>query len=226
LKRIVYAVIPVKDPCESKTRLSSILNPESRKRLTLLMLEDVISTLKLSKTLTGIVVVSSSPEVLDLGRSLGCETVREEAGGVGLNKAVELGVEYAGKLGAEAVLILPADIPMINPEDVDGLLLMGFSLEKPYVVVSPSKDGGTNALMLNLPTPINFRFGPDSYRLHLYEAEKTRSNIAVFHSRRVVLDVDDEKDVLLFLRYGRGRKSWTYLKETFRASCCRLPVRR
>jgi 2-phospho-L-lactate guanylyltransferase len=226
LKRVVYAVIPVKDPCESKTRLSSILNPESRERLTLVMLEDVISTLKRSKTLTGIVVVSSSPEVLDLGRSLGCETVREGTRGVGLNKAVELGVEYSGKLGAEAVLILPADIPMIDPEDVEGLLLMGFSLEKPYVVVSPSKDGGTNALMLSLPTPINFRFGPDSYRLHLYEAEKTRSNIAVFHSKRVVLDIDDEKDVSLFLRYGRGRKSWTYLKETFRASCRRLPVGR
>ena len=216
----------MKDPCESKTRLSSILNPESRKRLTLLMLEDVISTLKRSKTLTGIVVVSSSIEVLDLGGSLGCETVREGTRGVGLNKAVELGVEYSGRLGAEAVLILPADIPMIDPEDVDGLLLMGFSLEKPYVVVSPSKDGGTNALMLSLPTLINFRFGPNSYRLHLYEAEKTRSNIAVFHSKRVVLDVDDERDVSLFLRYGRDRKSWTYLKETFRASCCRLPVGR
>ena len=208
----------MKDPYESKTRLSGILNPESRKKLTLLMLEDVISTLKNSKTLTGVVVVSSSLEVLNLVESLGCETVREGAKGVGLNKAVELGVEYAGKLGAEAVLIMPADIPMINPEDVDGLLSTGFCLEKPYVVVSPSEDGGTNALMLSIPAPIAFRFGPNSYRLHLYEAERTKSNIAVFHSKRVMLDIDDEGDIVFFLKYGEGRKSWFYLKETCRGS--------
>jgi 2-phospho-L-lactate guanylyltransferase len=216
LKHTVYAVIPVKDPYESKTRLSSILNPESRRKLTLLMLEDVVSTLKSSKTLTGVVVVSSSLEVLNLVENLGCKTVREGAKGVGLNKAVELGVEYAGKLGAEAVLIMPADIPMIDSEDVDRLLLTGFCLEKPYMVVSPSEDGGTNALMLSIPTPITFRFGSDSYRLHLYEAEKTKSNIAIFHSKKLMLDIDDEGDLVSFLKCGGGRKSWLYLKETFK----------
>lgn len=216
MKQIVYAVIPVKDPCESKTRLSNVLSPGARKRLTLFMFEDVISTLKYSKLLAGIVVVSSSPEVLDLGRNLGCETVREGARGVGLNKAVEIGVEYSGKLGAEAVLILPADIPMINLEDVNRLLLTGLSFKKPYIVISPSEDKGTNALMLSLPTPITFRFGPNSYTLHLYEAEKTGSTVAVFHSKSIMLDIDDEKDIDLFLkelRNGGDRKSWLYLKE-------------
>ncbi len=219
MKQIVYAVVPVKDLCESKTRLSSVLSLDARKRLTLLMLEDVISTLKRSKLLTGIVVVSPSLEVLGLGRSLGCKTLREGAGSIGLNKAVELGVEYSGKLGAEAVLILPADIPMINLEDVDGLLLTGLSLKKPYVVVSPSEDGGTNALMLSLPTAITFRFGSNSCTLHLHEAEKAGSNVAVFYSKSMMLDIDDEKDIGLFLRElesGRDRKSWIYLKEIYK----------
>lgn len=222
MKQIVYAIIPVKDPCESKTRLSNVLSLDARKRLTLFMLEDVISTLKYSKLLTGIVVVSSSLEVLDLGRGLACETVKEGARGVGVNKAVELGVEYSGKLGAEAVLILPADIPMINPEDVDRLLLTGLSLNKPYVVISPSEDGGTNALMLSLPTPITFRFGQNSCTLHLYEAERTRSNVAIFHSKSIMLDIDDEEDIDFFLKElknGGGRKSLLYLKEVYRGKC-------
>lgn len=222
MKQIVYAVIPVKDLCESKTRLSDVLSLDARKRLTLFMLEDVISTLKYSKLLTGIVIVSSSLEVLDLGRSLCCETVTEGSRGIGLNKAVELGVEYSGKHGAEAVLILPADIPMINLEDVDRLLLMGLSLNKPYVVVSPSKDGGTNALMISLPTPITFRFGPNSCTLHLYEAEKTSSNVAIFHSKSIMLDIDDEEDIdflLKELKNGGTRKSWLFLKEVYRGKC-------
>ncbi|MFN3621493.1 MAG: hypothetical protein ACK4TI_01245, partial [Nitrososphaerales archaeon] len=94
----------------------------------------------------------------------------------------------------------------------------GLSLKKPYVVISPSEDKGTNALMLSLPTPITFRFGPNSYTLHLYEAEKIRSSVAVFYSKSIMLDVDGEKDISFFLKElknGRGRKSWLYLKEIY-----------
>jgi 2-phospho-L-lactate guanylyltransferase len=131
---------------------------------------------------------------------------------------VELGAELSRKLKAEAVLILPADVPLINSEDIDKLLLMGFSLKKPYVVISPSKDGGTNALMLSLPIPITFRFGPNSYTLHLYEAKIMGCNIAIFYSKTMMLDIDDEKDVTFLLKYGKGRKSWFYLREIFKES--------
>jgi len=222
LKPIIYAIIPVKDPCESKSRLSNVFNTEVRRRLTLLMLEDVISTLKRSKLLTRVVVVSPSLEVLNLGKNLNCEVVREGPRSIGLNKAVELGVEYSGKLGAEVVLILPADIPMIGLEDVDNLLSSGLRLEKPYVVISPSKDGGTNALMLSLPTRITFKFGPNSYMSHLQEAKRTRSNFAVFHSKNIEMDVDDEIDLCFFLKSlesGKCRKSWLYLREVYKDLC-------
>lgn len=217
MNHTIYAVIPVKDPCKSKTRLSDILNVEARKKLTLLMLEDVISTLKCSKLLTGVIVVSPSLDVLELGKSLNCEIVKEGSKSIGLNRAVKLGVEYGTSLGAEAVLILPADIPMINLEDIEKIVLTGLILEKPYVVISPSKDGGTNALMLSLPTQMSFKFGPNSYTLHLREAEKTKSNVRILHLESVMMDIDSGKDIDFFLRSfrdGKRKKSWLYLRET------------
>lgn len=208
----VYAVVPVKNPSEGKSRLSRLLTPEARRRLTILMFEDVVTALKRAELLTGVIVVSPSPIVLNLGKRLDCRIVEEKPGGVGLNKALELAVEFAADLGAEAVLMVPADIPLLEPEDVNSMILAGLTLEKPYVVASPSRNGGTNALMFSLPTPIAFRFGIGSFRLHVSEALEAGSTLLIYQSDRISLDLDGEEDVKLFLSKEACRKSWRYLK--------------
>ncbi len=52
----VYAVVPVKRLVASKKRLSSVLSPKDRRKLTLVMLEDVLSAIKASRIHKVIVV--------------------------------------------------------------------------------------------------------------------------------------------------------------------------
>src|SRR5208283_6179532 len=113
---LVYAVVPVKSLRASKKRLSSVLSPQERGQLTLAMLEDVLSALQTS-TVNDIVVVSNDLRVHELAGKFGAKYLTQKTSG--LNSAVEEAAEWCVRQGAEAILVLPADIPLLSPEEVD-----------------------------------------------------------------------------------------------------------
>ena len=63
---------------------------------------------------------------------------------------------------AEAMLVVPADVPLITPDAVD--LVVSSAPDGPVVVVAPAHDGGTNGLLLRPPDVISPQFGPSSAR--------------------------------------------------------------
>ncbi|RLG80213.1 MAG: 2-phospho-L-lactate guanylyltransferase [Thermoprotei archaeon] len=208
----VFAVVPVKKVSEGKSRLTQVLDPAFRTGLILAMLEDVLSTLRKARLLEGGLVVSPSTEVSKLAKLYGFGFLKETSSR-GLNAAVELGVKAVYGLGAEAALIVPADIPLVEPEDLDRLISTGLKLRKPFMVIAPSHDGGTNALLVTLPTPLRFRFGPESFEAHLEEALRHGLSVEVYSCSRVGLDLDDEDDIRLILELGKHKKTGRYLRE-------------
>src|SRR5208283_811981 len=155
---LVYAVVPVKSLRASKKRLSSVLSPQERGQLTLAMLEDVLSALQTS-TVNDIVVVSNDLRVHELAGKFDAKYLSQKIGG--LNSAIEKAIEWCIQRGAEAVLIVPADLPLLSSEEVDRIVKLG-NCEQQIVVLSSSYNGGTNALFLNPPNLIRICFGEKS----------------------------------------------------------------
>jgi len=203
----VYAVVPVKAPLKSKTRLSAVLVPQERKTLTLTMLEDVLKALK-SSVVSQIVVISSDSTVQGLARRFDAVYLAERQ--IGLNEAIEQATEWCVQKKAGSVLVLAADLPLIIPDDINQMIELG--IEEPSVVISSSSSGGTNAVLQKPPNLIPACFGPNSFMEHLNRAMAIGISAKSYSSFRVATDVDSIDDLKNFLRVGNQTVSHRFLE--------------
>lgn len=201
---IVFAAIPVKSLSKSKSRLSSLLQPSERSMLTASMLRDVLNAVKNSMTVSDAIIVSPDTDVLKLADGLGVQSLLQT--GSGLNEAVVQVVDWCLEKGGSSILILPSDIPLVTSEDINEITAL--PSEPRAVVISPSLDGGTNAMLQRPPGVIPPRYGSDSFRMHLDSAAAARVEIEVYRSPRVSLDIDSPEDLKVFLE--KPSRTFTY----------------
>lgn len=185
-----WLIVPVKALDRGKSRLIGALNPQERRELSRRLFERVLAAARTAGVLAATVVVSRDEEVLALARCGGAVALLEEAHG--LNRALEQARRYAIAAGAGAVLVLPADLPLVTPGDIRRLCK---DAEEKAVVVAASADGGTNALLLCPPDALKFRFGPDSFRRHIEAAKRAGLPIQVYESATLAVDVDRPEDL-------------------------------
>lgn len=190
---MTYALVPVKALDRAKGRLADALAPAERRALVLAMLGDVLAALRAARLVSGIGVVSRDGAVLALAARAGAEALPDRAGD--LNGALAEAVAYAEGRGAAAVLVLPGDVPLVAPPEIDGLIAAGGA--GPAVVLAPSRDGGTNALYLRPPSALPFQFGPGSLAHHLAAAHARGIAARLVRSPGLDLDVDRPDDLLL-----------------------------
>ncbi len=187
----VFAVVPVKDLWGTKSRLKPILDPGARAGLTLYMMGRVVSAIS-GAGVENICVVSPDRIVLSEARERGATPLLQESRG--LNPALEEGRRWAMERGGSSLLILPADLPLIDAEDVSAVLESGG--ETPSITISP--DGtrsGTNALVLRPPEVVPFVFGPGSYEAHLRAAREHGLDIRVCERSHLAFDLDTAGDL-------------------------------
>ena len=79
------------------------------------------------------------------------------------------------------------------------------------VVLSPSTDGGTNALLRNPPNIIRTCYGVDSFKKHLELAEEAGCKIEVIISSTLKLDIDTFLDIETFLSKCPSNTTGRYL---------------
>ena len=92
------------------------------------------------------------------------------------------------------MLILPADIPLVSPKDINKIVALGS--DKAFaVVLCPSQNGGTNALFKKPPNLIRACFGPNSFRKHVQEACKKQVNVRFYYSVGTATDIDSVEDL-------------------------------
>ena len=189
----LWAVVPVKALAEAKSRLNEVLNPQQREDLTRQMLAHTIEVLAEEQQVENTIVVSADPDVLTLARELGAQALGEW-GTPSLNGALRQAVELAERSGVTSVLILPADIPMLQASDVRAVIdaLQG----PPAVVIAPDrKHKGTNALLLAPPGTLEFAFGPDSFDRHHRLAAESGAKIEIVDLPTLSLDLDTPADL-------------------------------
>lgn len=195
----LFAVVPVKDLWGTKSRLSPILNPGARAGLTLYMMGRVVSAL-LEAGVEKVCVVSPDPIVLQHAAERGAVPLRQKSSG--LNPALDEGRCWAKENGASSLLVLPADLPLLEATDVKALLEE--TDDGPSVVISP--DGahrGTNALLLRPPEALPFLFGEDSYDAHIRTAVERGIPVKVSERPHLAFDLDTGED-LVRLRAEKG----------------------
>ncbi len=184
------AVVPVKDLRGTKSRLGSVLNAGCRAGLTIYMMGRVVSTL-LEAGVEEVCVVSPDRLVLEEAGKRGATQLFQES--QGLNPALEEGRRWAMERGASALLVLPADLPILDAEDVRALI---DAAEESDVVVSPdSARVGTNALLLQPPDAIPFSFGIGSFGAHVRAAEQGGLSVEVCEREHLAFDLDTGRDL-------------------------------
>jgi 2-phospho-L-lactate guanylyltransferase len=190
-KVAVYAVVPVKNLTVSKRRLSTVFTPLERRQLTLAMLEDVLNALKAS-VVDKIAVIGEDSQVQQMAAKFGASFLW--ARGASLNPAIEEAISWSVHDGAKSILVLPADVPLLNAKDLNRILELGMNGGS-TVVLSPSQNWGTNALYQNPPQLIPACFGPKSFLNHIQEAYRKGIRVGLHFSSGLSNDIDSAEDL-------------------------------
>lgn len=182
-------IIPAKPYAEAKSRLASCLSAEQRRALSRYLL---LRTVRLAAAATGkVLVISRDPALLDEARAAGAMGLLEEQ--IGLNPALEQATHFARHGAARAVLVLPADLPLLTSQDIEGILAC--ATRPPMVAIAPCRHGvGTNALLICPPGLVGYAFGPDSFRVHRAAAEASGAQVRVVRSPGLAFDLDTTED--------------------------------
>ena len=94
------------------------------------------------------------------------------------------------------VLILPADLPLVEPTDLTALLMRGTN--PPVIVIaSDRRKDGTNGLYINPTGLIEYGYGPGSFQRHCTRATAAGARLEIFHSDHFGLDLDLPEDLEL-----------------------------
>lgn len=198
-------IIPLKKLSESKSRLANILSESQRKNLTLLMLIDVIETCSSSNLFDELILVCQ--ERIDLK---GVRIIEDKSE---LNEAIKNTIDKV-KEQFDSFLILPADIPLIDNSDLHEIIKASKNFD---LVISPSYDAGTNALLMKKGREIDLCYGTGrkSFLDHLKKALERGYRAYVYSSQRISLDLDDPEVLFYFANLDIRKQSVLYIKKLY-----------
>jgi 2-phospho-L-lactate/phosphoenolpyruvate guanylyltransferase len=189
----LWAIVPVKPLKRGKSRLAGILTEEERTQLNQDLLERTLKTLSQLKELDQVLVVSRDPHALTIARNYGAKTVQED-GQPHLNTALTRATVMAQLHSPHGVLVLPADLPLLTPDDV--LALIDRAVRPPVVVIAPDRHRkGTNALLMVPPSLIEYDFGDGSFERHCERARQAGAKLEIVELPSLALDLDLPEDL-------------------------------
>lgn len=193
----LWAIIPVKPLKNAKSRLSPVLSPDQRFELAQAMLRHVLSVTTTIQPVTGVLVISRDTKALAIARELGAKTLQEGALS-NLNPALMRATMVVKSWRADAVLVLPADLPFINNEDIRGMIQL--AVDRSIVIATDNASDGTNALLVRPPGAIEFEYGPGSFERHIRSARAAGLQAIGYESDRLALDIDLPEDLAAYQR--------------------------
>jgi 2-phospho-L-lactate guanylyltransferase len=188
----LWAIIPVKPLQHAKSRLSNVLTTDQRYQLAEAMFRHVLDVVSTAQLVTGVVVISRDTKALAIARDMGAKTIQESAVS-DLNPALMRATAVVSSWRADAVLILPADLPFVNVDDIRGLIKL--SAENSIVLSTDSEGDGTNALLVRPPGLIEYAYGRGSFLKHAQNAHRVGGKVVSYYSERLLLDIDYPEDL-------------------------------
>jgi 2-phospho-L-lactate guanylyltransferase len=207
-----WAIVPVKPLGHAKQRLAGALSMEARRRLMLVMLQEVLATLASVKALGPVLVVTPDAHAAELARACGARVLTEERA-LGHSAAASAGFTHAAAQGAAQALTVPADAPCMTCEELSALIDAAGAGAGPRVVLAPSRDGdGTNALLAVPPTILPPSFGPGSFARHLAAAKARGLDCRVLELAGLGMDIDGPGDLKDLIARKQGDLRYSFLR--------------
>ncbi len=201
----LWAIIPVKPLVNAKSRLSEALAPDERRKLAEDMLRRIVSVTTSVPQIAGTLVISRDSKALAIARELGVRTVME-SGQPELNAALMRATAQVIRWKGSGVLILPADLPLVMAEDLQGMIALARDLFS-VVIATDRNEDGTNAMLVRPPGLFEYAYGPGSYKRHIERARAANATVEIYQSERLMLDIDLPEDLAHYERILNGGDS-------------------
>ena len=199
----MWAIIPINEFSRSFTRLSSVLDLEQRmelaKNLSGRLIQILLAVDEVEKVILFTCEKNWPGELQHLKLVL-----RKDVDKKPLKQKIDSIADWVYELGAKKMMYLSIDLPIVEKKDITQII---DSHKHGLTLVQAKKDGGTNALIADLPRKINFQFGADSFRKHLEAAklEKLKTNIQ--SAEGLSFDLDDHDDWEFLIKYYQPEKN-------------------
>jgi len=191
-------LLPVKNFANAKQRLASVLDNSERRKLAQAMLEDVLEALHSWTQRPPVAVVTNAASARWLARSFSFEVI-EDARNEGETEAIELGTRVCEARGAPYTLVIPGDIPLVEPSELQAILAAAPDGPAGSVLVPATDERGTNAAWRKPAGLFPLTFGEYSFQPHLRAARATGKPCVVLRLPGVELDVDTPADLALLI---------------------------
>ncbi len=206
---MIGAVVPVKLLRASKSRMLPSLDRPAVEWLTIAMLGDVLEALLQVRGLDRIAVATPDPRLAEVAPRFGVELLSDSV--AGLNPAVEAACARIAPAPGDTALVVLGDVAGVQAEDIETLLDAG---TRSAVVLAPSSDGGTSALLRTPRDVISATFGADSARAHQKLATLAGVSFEQLALPSLAIDIDAYADLEEFATGADGgQRTRTLLRE-------------
>ena len=156
------------------------------------MLHDVLSALHQWKDRPSVGIVTSDAYATQLANEykFGIIPDPENPGETG---AIEMATQVCVERGEDSTLIIPADIPLIQPWELEEIYKQA---PAEGTVLVPAGDGrGTNAAFRRPANLFPLRFGNDSFKPHHAAAQATGQPCLILNLPGIAVDIDNPEDL-------------------------------
>lgn len=185
----VTAIVPLKALDHSKQRLAGRLSATERRALMRALFLHVLATCVAAEAIDTTLAIVGDDTGLALARRLSVPAVRDM--GEDLNSALR---QATAQLPPESTsLVVVADLPELTTDDLDAIVAAG--QHTPNVLVAPTHDGGTGALLRRPAAVIAPAFGVGSAAAHLDAAREAGVRAGVIMRPGLAYDVDRPADL-------------------------------
>ncbi len=148
-----------------------------------------------------LVVISPSRPLAEIVDAAGARLVVQR--GMGLNEGLDQARSDAILDGIHTLVILHGDLPNLRADDVTTLIHALPADGAPGVAIAPDRAGtGTNALAIQPPGVISFRFGAGSFARHAEEVERAGVPCVAVDRAGLAFDLDTPEDLKRWLELG------------------------
>ncbi|MFL6304976.1 MAG: 2-phospho-L-lactate guanylyltransferase [Candidatus Sulfotelmatobacter sp.] len=214
-------LVPIKNTSCAKQRLASILDQDSRTRLAQAMLHDVLSALHQWKDRPSVGIVTSDAYATQLAREYKFEVIADPQN-PGETGAIEMATQVCVERGEDSTLVIPADIPLIQPWELEQIYRQA---PAQGTVLVPAGDGrGTNAAFRRPANLFPLRFGNDSFKPHYAAAQATGQPCAVLNLPGIAVDVDNPEDLQQLIALPGNTRAQQLAREYVRMGKMASPV--
>jgi 2-phospho-L-lactate guanylyltransferase (CobY/MobA/RfbA family) len=109
-------------------------------------------------------------------------------------RSVKNGALRLEELGAKRLLVIPADVPLIDASEISEIVLAS-DKSRSVALVPAAADAGTNAICSFPPNVVEFRFGDKSFEAHCSAAREVNIVPRILDLPGVSLDIDRPADL-------------------------------